>query len=378
MFPQNLFIPEEFLVGMKNTPTGRKDFAIPKIYHETDNQYFQALNEWSDFISSVKLINTLRTGFKIDGFVSRETTSNKFFIIQDRGHTFEINCKNLKHIIKNATIINGEIQEQCIWMREEWDFDGVPSGANRLVVEGSQTYNKVIERLDELKATEALISKWGTQNTDETDEGDEMKKKKIMKKVYEIVDMWLDEDDMFTAFDVTLQAKEEGADERHRNMKGYVHERMAYHMGRFVDYERTLIPVVGQEDAWLYHPSDADISEYALQDRDDANTAQPTTVKDNLDGITTNSRNRLIIPVKFLKEVGMYSGDRVYVSVDLDEDTLTVSKSKPKSNDSLLDSYLVDKSNNIMISTNKLSKLGMTADKFTISSKNSELVIEGK
>jgi hypothetical protein len=74
----------------------------------------------------------------------------------------------------------------------------------------------------------------------------------------------------------------------------------------------------------------------------------------------------------------MYSGNRVYVSVDLDENTLTVSKSKPKNMDSLLDSYLVDKSNNVMISTNKLSKLGMTTDRFIISSTNSDLVIEGK
>ena len=57
------------------------------------------------------------TGFKILKSVSRYSTSNKLWRIMDpRGVEFEITTAVLEEIILNSTIINGEIQDKCVWV----------------------------------------------------------------------------------------------------------------------------------------------------------------------------------------------------------------------------------------------------------------------
>jgi hypothetical protein len=58
------------------------------------------------------------SGFKVDLVVSRWTTSNKVFRIQDpRGFTLEIYADNFVNMIKNDTVVNGVFQGKYVWGR---------------------------------------------------------------------------------------------------------------------------------------------------------------------------------------------------------------------------------------------------------------------
>lgn len=61
--------------------------------------------------------NVPRTGFKVLRSVSRYSTSNKLWRILDPiGIEFEITTGCFEDIVMNATIINGEIQGECVWV----------------------------------------------------------------------------------------------------------------------------------------------------------------------------------------------------------------------------------------------------------------------
>jgi len=61
--------------------------------------------------------NVPLNGFKIQKSVSRYSTSNKLWRILDpRGYEFEISTGCFEEIVLNTTIINGVIQDKCVWI----------------------------------------------------------------------------------------------------------------------------------------------------------------------------------------------------------------------------------------------------------------------
>ena len=73
--------------------------------------------------------------------------------------------------------------------------------------------------------------------------------------------------DMFTAFDLSMEAQRRGIRERHRHMKHAVHDYFdSGAMGP--EYTRTLIAIPGADaPAWLYHRWEDDIQEYRPVER---------------------------------------------------------------------------------------------------------------
>jgi hypothetical protein len=73
--------------------------------------------------------------------------------------------------------------------------------------------------------------------------------------------------DMFTAFDLSLEAKRRGISERHRHMKHAVHD--YFESGAMgPEYTRTLIAIPGADGpAWLYHRWEDDVQEYQPVER---------------------------------------------------------------------------------------------------------------
>jgi hypothetical protein len=60
--------------------------------------------------------NKPMTGFKVLESVSRWSTSNKLWRIQDpRGAVFEISTDTFEKIVMDATIIKGTIDAECVW-----------------------------------------------------------------------------------------------------------------------------------------------------------------------------------------------------------------------------------------------------------------------
>lgn len=78
--------------------------------------------------------NVPSTGFKLGSVVSRYSTDNKLFRVTDpRGFEVEISAGNVSALLQDSTVINGEVQEECIWGRD--------SGGNVLVVMDSTFYH---------------------------------------------------------------------------------------------------------------------------------------------------------------------------------------------------------------------------------------------
>lgn len=64
---------------------------------------------------------------------------------------------------------------------------------------------------------------------------------------------WVQGKKMFSAFEVSLAAKERGVQLRHRDLKDYVHEAVSK-AAEGHQYSRTLMDVGAPTQAWVYHP----------------------------------------------------------------------------------------------------------------------------
>lgn len=55
-------------------------------------------------------------GIKVCGFKSRYSTSNKLILVEDpRGGKFEVKVESFVDLMSEVTVINGVIQDKCIW-----------------------------------------------------------------------------------------------------------------------------------------------------------------------------------------------------------------------------------------------------------------------
>jgi hypothetical protein len=86
--------------------------------------------------------------------------------------------------------------------------------------------------------------------------------------VHEIVDEFVVEGRMFTAWDVTQEARNRGADEYHNQLKSAVHARWGDDNGRWDDlqsnsYGRATVQIPGVAvSPWVYHPVGTDADDY--------------------------------------------------------------------------------------------------------------------
>lgn len=68
----------------------------------------------------------------------------------------------------------------------------------------------------------------------------------------------------FTAYDITREARNRGADEHHYHLKSAVHSLYSYLQS--INWERTLITIPGVAvNPWLYHPDGYDTDDYINQ-----------------------------------------------------------------------------------------------------------------
>ncbi len=59
-------------------------------------------------------------GFKVFGFNTRWSTSNKLIQVLDpRGALFEVTIKNFVDLMMKTTIVNGEIQGKLVWVKNK-------------------------------------------------------------------------------------------------------------------------------------------------------------------------------------------------------------------------------------------------------------------
>lgn len=87
--------------------------------------------------------NNPTTGIYIGSSVSRWSTSNKLFRVQDpRGFTVEVATDNIATLLHLTTVTNGVIQEPCVWARE--------GGNHVLLPVNSEPYLETLDKMDTL------------------------------------------------------------------------------------------------------------------------------------------------------------------------------------------------------------------------------------
>jgi hypothetical protein len=168
---------------------------------------------------------------------------------------------------------------------------------------------------------------------------------------------------MFTAFDVSREARQRGTTERHRNMKQAVHDYFERgDMG--ADYDRLLVAIPGvSRKAWLYYLRSDDPALYQPQ----AVQAARKSRGGNLSGCHVDRRARVCVPVRWVRQAGLHPGDSVYVLPDQSSKCLVLTSRCPtKGSQRSVLTYKVDRDGNIRIAKGTLQRAAITGQVFDI------------
>lgn len=165
------------------------------------------------------------------------------------------------------------------------------------------------------------------------------------RAILDIIEEFVDEGKSFTAFDITQEGyKRSTTQGTHGTLKNLVHATMNQFFISH-DYDRSLI-TTPTGNAWLYHPTNDDISAYTNQldvtdghdsdDDDDAipspndddfsdadNSASSTVVAAKKTAMLATRDDRLNIPKNYLTQVGLDAGSNVKVAFDTDKVVLS-------------------------------------------------------
>ncbi len=88
--------------------------------------------------------NTPTHGFYIGDSVSRWSTDNKLFRVKDpRGFTVEVPTGNIATLLHHTTVVNGVVQEECVWGRE--------GNSHILLPVNSEPYLVTLDQMDTLE-----------------------------------------------------------------------------------------------------------------------------------------------------------------------------------------------------------------------------------
>jgi hypothetical protein len=224
-----------------------------------------------------------------------------------------------------------------------------------------------------------------------------------------VVDEKIQRDEMFTAFDVSLAVKDlarsEGVqEERHRHMKGAIHQEMDQYTATG-HYQRTLQDVGAGTPAWLYFPATADPSQYVPQQRRDvpqqpattpttptvAPSAQPvaagfaavdptdTDDGDQVDSVgrKPDARGTLTVPNALLRAAGFNHHDTAYVTSRTDDQgrpQLVITK---RATSQPITTYTVDHAENVRVTKKALQDAGFGGTDITydFDGTNDEVVV---
>lgn len=92
-------------------------FAVPYGETKAEKNRMETVDGWRSKDIDPKIFDNVPTrGFKLLEVVSRYSTSNKLFRVQDpRGFELEISADNLLRLAIDGSIIRGEIVSECVW-----------------------------------------------------------------------------------------------------------------------------------------------------------------------------------------------------------------------------------------------------------------------
>lgn len=219
--------------------------------------------------------------------------------------------------------------------------------------------------------------------------------------IQEIIDRKINNNELFTAFDVSLAVKELASAkgepvERHRHMKGTIHQTIEPFVQQGI-YNSELWDVGAQTRAFLYYPNGADPNTYVPVARRNAKPAPqqsgsllPTTPGtlatddgdfDDGDGIDSgrkaDKRGTLTVPNFLLRQAKIEHKDVAYATVRKDSqgrDTVVLSKRVP-AGCAPLTTYTVDKGGNVRVCKATLETAGIADGAFDFEHIDDQVII---
>jgi len=220
-----------------------------------------------------------------------------------------------------------------------------------------------------------------------------------IEAVEKIVSVKMDAEEMFTAFNVTLEAQMQGVHRKNVELRDIIH--MMYERGNMPDYTRTLKDIPGAPaPAWVYHPEHMSADDFMPLDRTGqrrqkqataiqvaqaamgaspkapvATAPQPTAPVPAVGAHVPDGRGRVCVPVEMVKSLGLVKGDDVYVAVNTER--LEVTKGYPTADVAVI-GYVVDPRGNIRVSKQTLDRAQFKCSEFNIVAENGTVVITPK
>jgi hypothetical protein len=199
------------------------------------------------------------------------------------------------------------------------------------------------------------------------------------RTVEEVIREKVDRGEMFTAFEVSLEAQKRGVAERHRHLKHVVHQCFeSGQMGGFYTRTLTLIPGAPQA-AFLFHRTADDPAAFRPLDRSPANPLGLGTGRrvKSAAGYGVDRRARVCVPVQLLRRAGMRPGDEAVVLVNRNRQRLALSKTRPASGRvQTLASYRVDRYGNVRIAQRILQRARLGGSRYDMNGDATRVVIQ--
>lgn len=142
----------------------------------------------------------------------------------------------------------------------------------------------------------------------------------IMGHIEDVVTNLVEEQIMFTAYDVTCKVREivgKGVNIRHNDIKNDIHKEVAQHLDG--DYQKSLEDVGAPAAAFVYYHFMNDPATYEPKTRNDSvvddsySDSDTVTVASPDNHFVVDSRCRLLIPITFMQHLDVEVGDEVKI-----------------------------------------------------------------
>ena len=218
-----------------------------------------------------------------------------------------------------------------------------------------------------------------------------------VNEITTVVNEFVNDNKMFTAFDVTRELRGRVKDRvQHHEVKREVHQ--MFTSGQVFGYNRTLANLPGvNPQPWIYHPLAADFTTY------NGNPAAVTPVApspvlpsisstddDDDDDEDDNNRvykfdstDRLCVPNKLIRQLGLKCGDEVHIvcTTPPTNEVAIVKKNHsfpgvPPHISSVFADYVVDRYDNVRITKGAFNRIGLSGVAFEIEGDSDKIMVK--
>lgn len=216
-----------------------------------------------------------------------------------------------------------------------------------------------------------------------------------LHEIEDSVSEFVNANTMFTAWDVTMAVRKRSQDRvQHYEVKREVHK--MFDQGSMFSYNRTLanLPNVSPQP-WIYHPLGSDVSQYnghptvsgssapaapspvqSISSVDDGNDDGSDTAADGSIVYKFDSTDRLCVPNKFVRQIGLKKGDVVAMLCSNHPSNEVEVFKFDLNKHGTCNTYTVDSYDNVRISRAALQQLGINGVAFEMEAATDKVVVK--